>query len=113
MVAPKKSGNAVVDLHFWAARVYIAAQMNQFAGVALPADVQQAYAQLGRDYFSVHDDRSAAQALPSKPKLQQQVAAAAQVLADFNSGKYPGLPTCAAWKEQQPKRQQGRQQQVK
>jgi hypothetical protein len=100
LVAPKKTGNRIVDLHFYAAKVFIATQLNQYAGVAMPRLVRAAYLQLGRDYFSVYDDRSAAELLPSKPDVLQQVAAAAKVLADFTGGKLPGLPTCASVKKQ-------------
>lgn len=96
MVAPKKTGNRIVDLHFFAAKVFIATQMNHHAGVAMPDRVREAYVLLGRQYFSVYDDRSAAEELPHKPEVQQRVAAAAQVLAAYTSGKHPGLPTCAA-----------------
>lgn len=96
MVMPKKTGNALVDLHFLAAQLYISTQMNQFWGVQLPHDVKKAYAQLARDYFRVYDDKSVTQQLPQLPRLHQQVAHATRVLADFNRGKYPGLPTCAA-----------------
>jgi hypothetical protein len=100
MVAPKKTGNKIVDLHFSAAKVFIAAQLNQYAGVVMPPLVRAAYVQLGREYFSVYDDRSAAQVLPAKPEVLQQVAAAAKVLADFTGGRLPGFPTCAAVKQQ-------------
>jgi hypothetical protein len=100
MVAPKKTGNKIVDLHFAAAKVFIAAQLNQYAGVVMPPLVRAAYVKLGREYFSFYDDRSAAQVLPAKPELLQQVAAAAKVLADFTGGKLPGFSTCAAVKQQ-------------
>jgi hypothetical protein len=90
----------VVDLHFHAARVFIAAQLNHYAGVGMPDEVREAYVQLGRDYFSVYDDRLAAVQLPSKPEVRQKVAAAANVLAAFTSGKWPGVPACAALQQQ-------------
>lgn len=111
MVAPKGTGDQHVDEHFAAAKVYIAAQLNQFAGVTMPERVREAYVQLGRDYFSVYDDRSAAQLLPSQPQVQRQLAAAARVLADFVGGKHPGLPTCAALQAQQIKQHKHKQKQ--
>lgn len=106
MVAPKKTGNSIVDLHFQAARVFIAAQLNNYAGVGMPDKVREAYMQLGREYFSVYDDGMAAVELPSKPELLQKVAAAANVLAAFTSGKWPGIPTCAALQQQMRKHRQ-------
>lgn len=110
MVMPKKTGNVIVDLHFQAAKVFIAAQLNHLSGVTMPEAVSQAYVLLGRDYFSVYDDRSASVELVSRPKVLEQVAAAAKVLADFTSGRYPQLPTCAAALEEQHKQhKQGQQ----
>lgn len=100
LMMPKKTGNRIVDLHFYAAKAFIATQLNQYAGVAIPRLVRAAYLQLGREYFSVYDDRNAAELLPARPEVLQQVAAAAKVLADFTGGKLPGLPTCAAVKKQ-------------
>jgi len=109
MVMPKKTGNAIVDLHFQAAKVYIAAQLNHFAGVVMPVAVREAYVQLGRGHFAVYDDRRAAKELHMKPELQRQVFKAANVLADFVGGKLPGLPTCAALQKQLKHDQQTKQ----
>jgi hypothetical protein len=112
MVAPRKTGNALTDLHFRAAQVYIAAQMNAFWGVAMPPAVRAAFNQLGQHYLAIYDDRSAAQRLPQLPELKQQVEVAVSLLADFSAGRLPGLPTCAAarvaLKEEQQQQQQAR-----
>jgi hypothetical protein len=73
------------------AQSYVAVQLNQLSGVAMPPAVKQAQVYLAAKYFSVVTDSSSV-----KPELQKKAAAAVSVLASFNNGSIPGLPACQA-----------------
>jgi hypothetical protein len=71
------------------AQSYVAAQLNQLSGVALPPIVRQAQVLLAAKYFSVVGEKSSV-----KKELQKKAAAAEAVLSSFNTGKMPGTPAC-------------------